>query len=231
MSISNQIIHGDCINVLSSLPDKSIGLILTDPPYLVNYRDRSGRTIAGDNAESDVLKSFADLYRVLKPDSFCISFYGWSNIDKFFSAWTGAGFVPAGHIVFEKEYASKTRYLQYRHEQAYLLIKGRPAKPSKPLSDVQPWEYSGNRAHPTEKAVEILEPLVKSFSSPGDIVLDPFAGSGSTLVAAALSRRAYVGIELEGQYCELARKRLAGVARYIAGGSAMDNQGIPEGIA
>jgi site-specific DNA-methyltransferase (adenine-specific) len=214
MSNSNQIIQGDCINVLSSLADESIDLILTDPPYLVNYRDRTGRTIAGDHAGSNILQSFADLYRVLKPDSFCISFYGWTNIDKFFSAWTGAGFVPAGHIVFQKDYASSARYLQYRHEQAYLLIKGRPQLPQQPLSDVRPWEYSGNRAHPTEKAVGILEPLIRSFSSPGDIVLDPFAGSGSTLVAAALSRRAYVGIELEGRYCEVAQRRLAGVAKY-----------------
>lgn len=214
MSIDNQIIQGDCTNVLSSLPDESIDLVLTDPPYLVNYRDRSGRTVAGDHAKSDILKSFSDLYRVLRPDTFCISFYGWNNIDKFFSAWTGAGFIPAGHIVFQKKYASKTRYLQYRHEQAYLLVKGRPRRPHKPLSDLQPWKYTGNRAHPTEKAVSILEPLIKSFSSPGDTVLDPFAGSGSTLVAAALSRRAYVGIELEGSYCEVARKRLEGVSRY-----------------
>jgi len=54
---------------------------------------------------------------------------------------------------------------------------------------VRPWEYTGNRAHSTEKAVSILEPLIQTFSRSGELVLDPFSGSGSTLVAAALSGR------------------------------------------
>jgi DNA modification methylase len=79
---------------------------------------------------------------------------------------------------------------------------------------VQPWEYTGNVAHPTEKAVSILRPLVEPFCPAGGVVLDPFAGSGSTLVAAALSGRRYVGIELEAKYRELARRRRAGVERF-----------------
>jgi DNA modification methylase len=67
-------------------------------------------------------------------------------------------------------------------------------------------QYSGNIAHPTEKAVSILKPLIQSFSRPGDVVLDPFTGSGSTLIAAALSGRHYVGIELEGKYLEHAAR-------------------------
>jgi site-specific DNA-methyltransferase (adenine-specific) len=64
-------------------------------------------------------------------------------------------------------------FLQYRHKQAYLLIKGNPDRPRKPIADVRPWEYSGNRAHPTEKAVSILTPLIQAFSKPGDLVLEP----------------------------------------------------------
>ena len=74
---------------------------------------------------------------------------------------------------------------------------------------------TGNVAHPTEKAVSILRPLVESFAPAGGVVLDPFAGSGSTLVAAALCGRRYVGIELEDKYCQLARRRLAGVERFL----------------
>ncbi len=85
------------------------------------------------------------------------------------------------------------------HESAYVLAKGRPQKPARPLTDVQRWEYTGNKAHPTEKAVGILLPLIRSFSRPGDLVLDPFSGSGSTLVAAALSGRRYFGIDLEAE--------------------------------
>ena len=79
--------------------------------------------------------------------------------------------------------------------------------------DVQRWEYSGNKSHPTEKAISVLLPLIRSFSRPGDLVCDPFSGTGSTLVSAALSGRCYFGIELEAKYVELARRRLAGVDR------------------
>ena len=152
---------------------------------------------------------------MLKPDTFCISFYGWNRVDAFFHAWKRAGFTPVGHIVWRKNYASSTGFLKACHEQAYVLAKGRPAKPASPPDNVRPWEYTGNRAHPTEKAVSILEPLVQTFSRPGGLVLDSFSGSGSTLVAAALSGRSYLGIELESRYCQLAEKRLAGAARFI----------------
>jgi DNA modification methylase len=212
--ITDEIIHGDCTRILPTLPNDSVDLILTDPPYGVRYHDRTGRSIANDDCLDTVLGAFPDLYRVLKPDSLCICFYGWNRVDAFFEAWRAAGFRPVGHIVWHKDYASSTRFLKACHEQAYVLAKGRPPTPSRPLADVQPWEYSGNRAHPTEKAVGILTPLIRSFSKPGALVLDPFLGSGSTAVAAALTRRRYLGIELEEPYCTLARTRLAGVERY-----------------
>jgi DNA modification methylase len=128
----NQIVQGDCVQVLKSLPSTSIDLVVTDPPYLVNYRDRSGRTIKNDTRNAGVLAAFSDAYRVLKPNSFCVSFYGWNRVDEFFSAWRRAGFRPVGHIVWQKDYSSSSGFLQYQHEQAYLLIKGNPDRPGKP---------------------------------------------------------------------------------------------------
>jgi DNA modification methylase len=209
MFIENQIVHGDCAHVLRQLARESVDLVITDPPYGVRYFDRLGRTIANDDNVECILGAFGELYRVLKPNTFCISFYGWNRVDAFFRAWRSAGFYPVGHIVWHKGYASSRGFLEARHEQAYLLAKGRPAKPSRPIPDVREWEYSGNRAHPTEKAVSILKPLIESFSRPDDLVLDPFSGSGSTSVAAAATGRRYLGIELEARYCEHARQRLA----------------------
>ena len=214
-AMRNQIIEGDCNEILRSIPAASVDLIVTDPPYLVNYRDRSGRTIANDDCPDAVMASIPELYRVLKPDSFCISFYGWNAIDLFMTEWKSAGFRPVGHIVWHKSYASRSWYLEARHEQAYLLTKGRPSRPAEPIADVQPWEYTGNRWHPTEKAVSVLRPLIESYSQPGDLVLDPFAGSGSTMVAAAFAGRDYLGIELESEYCTLTRRRLDGAARFM----------------
>lgn len=214
MNIINSIIQGDANQVMASVPDGSVDLVVTDPPYGVNYRDRTGRSVLGDDALDTVLPVFAELYRALKPGGFCISFYGWGSVDRFMTTWKAAGFEVAGHIVWAKEYASRMRYLAYHHEQAYVLMKGRGQRPAKPLADVQPWVYSGNRAHPTEKSVDIITPLVRAFSKPGDLVCDPFAGSGSTCVAAALSGRNYLGIELDERHCRHASSRLAGVQRF-----------------
>ena len=209
----NEIICGDAREALETLPDASIDLVVTDPPYLCNYRDRTGRKIANDDNPDAVLSVFDALYRVMKPNSYCISFYGWTAIAAFAAAWERAGFRTVGHIVWTKPYASRKGFAQYRHESAFVLAKGNPRKPVAPISDVQEWRYTGNRSHPTEKAVSVLSPLVTCYSKPGDLVLDPFAGVGSTLVAAALNGRNYLGVELEAKYCALANKRLTGVHR------------------
>ena len=148
---TNQIIHGNAIGLLPQVDSESVDLVITDPPYLVNYRDRTGRSVANDDNPASVLAVFPELFRVLKPHSYLVLFCGWSAIDKFSAAWTQAGFQSAGHVVWHKPYASNARHLEYRHESAWLLTKGSPKAPLRPLPDVQAWTYSGNRSHPTEK--------------------------------------------------------------------------------
>jgi len=91
----NRVIQGDWAAVLKTLPGESVDFVLTDPPYFVRYKDRSGRTIRNDRYPGQILDAFNDVYRVLKPNSLCVSFYGWNRVDSFFSAWKGAGFTPA----------------------------------------------------------------------------------------------------------------------------------------
>jgi site-specific DNA-methyltransferase (adenine-specific) len=188
----------------------SVDFILTDPPYLVRYKDRYGRTIRNDDNGRWLNPAFAEMFRLLKPGSFCVSFYGWNQVDRFMSAWREAGFRIVGHLVFAKSYPSSERFLQHHHEQAYLLAKGEPLEPARMLSDVQGWHYTGNRLHPTQKPVDTLRPLVQAFCPPGGLVLDPFCGSGSSLVAAAAEGRDFLGIELDYGHCTTARRRMAG---------------------
>jgi site-specific DNA-methyltransferase (adenine-specific) len=208
-NFTNRIILGDSLRVLPQLPDESVDLVLTDPPYVVNYRSRDGRKIAGDTDTAWIAPAFRESFRALKPNRFCISFYGWNVADAFLTAWRKAGFKPVGHIVLVKRYASGSRYLRYQHEQAYLLAKGQPVPRWFPLKDVLQWEYTGNRLHPTQKPVSALRPLIGAFSRRGDVVLDPFAGSGSTLVTAADMQRRYIGVEIDRGYWQNARQRLA----------------------
>jgi DNA modification methylase len=214
--LTNTITHGDCIRVMHEMPANSVDFILTDPPYLVNYRDRDGRTIQNDSNANWLKPAMREAYRVLKQDRVAIMFYGWTKVDMFFDAWKAAGFQPVGHLVFRKTYSSKARFLSYQHEQAYLLAKGRPPLPKQPLADVMDMPYSGNKLHPTQKPVAALAPLVRSFTLPGELVLDPFTGSGSTCAAALLTGRRYLGIELDAEFHEAASQRLDRVKERIA---------------
>lgn len=149
----SRFVLGNCIDVMARIPDNAIDFILTDPPYLVGFRDRSGRTIAGDKTDEWLQPACNEMYRVLKKDALMVSFYGWNRVDRFMAAWKNAGFSVVGHLVFTKNYTSKAAYVGYRHECAYILAKGRPRLPQNPLPDVLGWKYSGNRHHPTEKPV------------------------------------------------------------------------------
>ncbi|MGP4804241.1 DNA methyltransferase [Agrobacterium cavarae] len=204
----NTVIHGDCISVMAGLPAESVDFVLTDPPYICNYRDRQGRTIANDNKSDWLEPAFREIYRLMKPDTLCISFYGWTATEAFLAAWAAAGFRRVGHIVFCKDYSSRKGLFEARHECAYVLAKGRPKIPANPLPDVSGWVYTGNKLHPTQKPVEVLEPLVRTYCPEGGLVLDPFCGSGSTLVAAAHCGYRHTGIDMSSAYVDIARRRI-----------------------
>lgn len=131
-------------SALACLPDASVDFCLTDPPYLVNYRDWSGRTLAGDVVGDWLAPAFAEVFRLMKPDSVAVSFYGWTQADAFIAAWRACGFRLVGHLTFLKRYTSSSGLVRYQHESAYLLAKGSPRPPEHLIGDVIDWSYSGN---------------------------------------------------------------------------------------
>ena len=166
------------------------------------------RTVANDDNAQWLKPAFAQMHRLLKAAAFCVSFYGWNKADLFIDAWRNAGSRIVGHVVFRKRYPSSTRFLRYQHEQAYVLAKGDVQPPAKPIPDVIEFPYTGNKLHPTQKPTAALRPLIEAFCPSPGIVLDPFAGSGSSLVAARQLGRQFIGIELDEQHHRTATTRL-----------------------
>lgn len=212
--LADRLHHADSLTWMKVVPDNTVDFILTDPPYLQQFCDRDGRRLRNDDNDTWVDPAFHEAFRLLRPGRFLVCWYGWPKADRFFTAWRKAGFRPVGHFVAPKPYASARRIVEYRHEQAYLLAKGEPVRPWRRISDVLPWRYTKNVWHPTQKPLCALAPLIAAFSQPGEVVLDPFAGSASTLVAAYLSGRRYCGVELDERYYGLAQQRLHRMTRF-----------------
>jgi DNA modification methylase len=208
MTVINKVILADCTQAMANLEPASVDFVLTDPPYLIDYRGRDGRTVTNDDNTRWLRPAFSKIHRVLKPASFCVSFYAWNRVQFFMTAWRDAGFRAVGHIVFRKRYASSSRFFRYAHEVAYLLAKGDVVPPAQPIPDVIDFRYTGNKLHPTQKPLGALKPLISAFCPPGGVVLDPFAGSGSTLVAAKQLGRRFIGFEIDAQHHRTATSRL-----------------------
>ena len=204
--------RGDCLDVMPCLSSESVDFVLTDPPYLVGYRGRwdSEKTqIAGDNDPSWLRPAFTEIWRLMKPNTLCVSFYGWPYADTFLGIWKSIGFRPVSHLAFVKRQWGLGRFTRGTHETAYLLAKGKPPIPETAISDVIDWQRDDVTFHPNQKPVSALAPLILAYCPDGGVVLDPFMGSGSTLRAAKNLGISAIGIEIEMEYCRKAKARLA----------------------
>jgi len=204
--------HGDSREILPQLEAETFDLVLTDPPYLVSYSGRWGseyEPIEGDSDSSWVVPMYAEIHRLLKPDSLCLSFYGWPHADTFLGAWKRVGFRPVSVFVLVKDRFGLGYYTRAQHEQAYLLAKGKPKKPDLAISDVLGWDVATPLLHPNQKPLPAISRLLGTFSDANTFVLDPFSGSGTTLLAAQRFGINAIGIEIEERFCDIAATRLS----------------------
>lgn len=95
---SDGLIHGDCIDVLGTVPSESIDLIITDPPYIARYRSRDGRSILNDANADWLVPAFREAHRVLRTGRFMVCFYGWPKAELFLAAWRAVGLLSLIHI-------------------------------------------------------------------------------------------------------------------------------------
>lgn len=214
-----KLIYGDCLDVMRDMPDESIDLIVTDPPYLINYKSAMGlkcsnnKPILGDNDHGLIEKSIQEMYRLLKNDSAAYVFSSPKKIDYFIRYCREAGFVIKNSIIWVKNNWSagdlKAAY-GGQYEVILLLNKGRRYINGNRLSDV--WFFDRvpfqKQHHQNEKPVVLLEQCIIKHSGNGDIVFDPFMGSGSTGIACIHTGRRFIGIEKDADYFEIARKRV-----------------------
>lgn len=213
----NNIYNEDCITAMQSMPDKCIDMVLTDPPYNINFssqrRKEKFEVIENDNLSDDDFDAllttyFKECYRLLKDDTFLISFMGWSTIPFFEKAIKQAGFEIKSMPIWVKNNFGLGYYTRPQYEPMYLCLKGKPKPPQVAISDILNYAKVNDLVHSCEKPVPLLQKLLKTFSNEGDIVFDGFAGSGSTCIAARKLNRYYLGFEIDKKYYDIATDRI-----------------------
>ena len=206
------IYHGDCREVLPSLA--SANLVLTDPPYSVSLASSIRGTGWGDLMNGALLYSF--LLResrrlTANGNGAAWIFNSWRSLPVLIRASFEAAWPVESCLVWDKGVVGLggTRGLRTTYELVALFCQSRFQIPDRGLPDIWrvPWPSVKPSGHPTEKPVALLTRLIDV--SGGEVVIDPFLGSGSTLVAAQRLGRRAIGIEIEERYCERAADRLS----------------------
>lgn len=209
----NEIIQGDCLEVMRTFPDKSFDLVLTDPPYGIG--EHGGKKRYGPQSKEKGFKThkhyddlgwdsipltkeyFAEIFRVSKDQIiFGMNYYTYFlPPTKCFVVWHKKGTDKSSFADCELIWTSfQSAARLFKYDWVGFGYINNPDKERK--------------EHPTQKPLKLMEYLVNRFSKEGDTILDPFVGSGTTCLAAKNLKRNYVGIELNPAYVEVAQKRL-----------------------
>lgn len=205
--------HADCREVL---PELSADLVVTDPPFgtqglgggygrrqLHSVNGRDGRTIANDADLSVFREAWPAIVATLS-NAYALVFYAARRTPEFCGI---VGDTWAGEIVWDKQQPGLGYTVRYQHESIAVLKIGEPGTPEDAIISVQRFGRTDVVSHPHEKPVGLIKSLLRL--QPNGVVLDPFSGVGTTLVAAKLEGRKAIGIEIEERYCEISAKRLA----------------------
>jgi len=199
----------DCLEGMKKLPNESIDLIITDPPYGIAYRKKDEPFMIGDTANCFEY-TLPEFYRVLNKQGAIYVFTSFKMLDNWLHRFL-MFFKMHNLIIWDKQRNSGLQMgsnYGFRYEMIFFGSKGLH-KLNDYCDDVLDYSKIKKRNHPTEKPVELIEKFIKMSSKENDIVLDPFLGSGTTAVACKHLSRHYIGYEINPKYCEIAKKRLS----------------------
>lgn len=228
--------HGDCLEVMRSIPTSSVDAVIADPPYSSGGFTRSDRSadpaakyvqtgvdivrasFSGDNRDGRSWCYWMALWiseacRIVKKSGYILIFTDWRQLPLASDALQAGGFVWRGIVPWDKTEAARSPHTGYfRHQCEYVVWGTRGV--STPAAWGGPWPgyirlgvNLADKHHMTGKPTNLMRQLVQCVP-PGGTVLDPFMGSGTTGVACRLEDRKFIGIEMDRGYYETAERRI-----------------------
>ena len=230
----NKIIQGDCLRILQELPDNSVDAVITDPPYSTGGTHQSSRNqnttfkyqlkntkkryfdFYHDNKDQ---RSFgywcifwlSECFRITKPGGIVCVFTDWRQLPTTTDVVQSAGWIWQGIYVWDKTQAARPKKGSFRTQCEYAVWGSKGGLPNKGpylAGLTRKSVVSKEKFHLTGKPLAVMQDIVKIVHTDDAIILDPFAGSGTTCVAAFRENKNYIGIELSKDYCAIARERI-----------------------
>lgn len=226
----NQIYNMDCLIGMKNMPDNSIDLVVTDPPYKVTSRGNPGNT--GGMLKNTIfmqgkvfkynnvkpIEYIPEFYRLLKDGSHCYIMTNHINLQEMLNVATKSNFKFVKSLIWNKGNKIMGHYYMSQFEYILLFRKGKGKKINKcgtadilNIPNKKTKNENKKNLHDTEKPIELMQILVENSSQENEIVLDPFMGIGTTAIACINTNRKYIGFELDTTYCSIAQQRILNI--------------------
>lgn len=215
------LMQGDCLEMMKAIPDGSVDMVLTDPPYNIarqnNFKTmgRAGIDFGEWDKGFDLFSYIDECFRILNKNGSFIVFNDWKNLGDISKYAESLGFITKDMIRLEKTNPMPRnrdrRYItDYECAIWFVMPKAKWIFNRQSETYQRPkFVHSIDKGlHPTQKSLPLMAELIKIHSNEGDTVLDPFMGSGTTGVAAVNLNREFIGIELDDGYFKIAQDRI-----------------------
>ena len=216
-----EILQGDCIELIGKIEDQSINSVITDPPYFLGMTHNGQKGCFNDLAICKPFyeKLFTEYRRILKPDGCVYFFCDWRSYAFYFPIMYGILGVK-NMLVWDKK-SGPGNFYSYQHELVIFTTKrdGFNVKGTcSIISGISSFcsgakKTNGEKIHPTQKPIELIEKFILDSTNEGDVILDTFMGSCTTGVACINTDRRFIGMELDDNYFTIAKTRIENVIR------------------
>jgi site-specific DNA-methyltransferase (adenine-specific) len=213
-----RLILGDCLEVMKTLPDKSVDAVITDPPYGIAFQsawriDKNEWRPKIANDTKPFTGWLRDAFRITAEAGCLICFCRWDVQEDFRKAIVLSGWSVKSQIVWDRMchgMGDLSSAFAPQHDVMWFGIKGEFAFPgARPVSVFRDMRVAPDKlVHPNEKPVSLMRALSSSVARRGGVVFDPFMGSGTTGVACVQAGRDFIGIEIDQGYFSIAERRI-----------------------
>ena len=202
---TNEVLCGDALELMEGFPSESIDLIIIDPPYS-RFHNATGEASLGDFKILEIF--FRELAkkcnRILKRTGAIFFFCDYRTYPcLFYGVYTWLK--PVNHIIWQKDFLGPGIRFRPLHELiVYCAMENAPSPKDRHITDIWKVARVEDRQHPFQKPQKLYRIMIENCSSIGNIILDPFCGSGPALVVAQQLQRKWIGIDIEPYYAQIA---------------------------